>query len=222
MATSPKLGLPLLNSGGLGEEDFVNTAINFIDPGFMGAAESKTNTPPGSPSQGALYLVGPTPIGAWAAQDEDTIAVWYGAWYFITPYEGCFVYRKDLAAPFVFSTDYANPTFASLIPIWSTTQYPVIGRRSGNGMYSKVIDVGALPNATTKTVAHNITGLNLTTAVTFHGSAEDGTDRYPLPLAKPGTGQIGVWLDSTNLNVHSTFNASAWTGEVLCVYALTP
>ena len=223
MAVSPKLGLPLLDPGGVGGEDQVNEILNYIDPGIVFAAEAKQNVPPGAPTVGQVYLVGPAPTGAWALQTEDTMAFYYGGWQFRTPYEGCLCYRKDVGEWFSFSTECSTPTFAALKPVWSTTQYPLVGRANGEGRYSKLVDVGALPNNTTKSVAHGISSLKLTEPVQFIGSLVDGSsNRYPIPVSIPGTGSIGCSLDATNLNVFTSFDASSWTGKILLVYALNP
>lgn len=51
--------------------------------------------PPGSPSKGQRYIVGPSATGAWATHD-DSIA-WYtgSTWEFIVPTEGFICWIKD-------------------------------------------------------------------------------------------------------------------------------
>ena len=54
-----------------------------------------TNAPPGSPGLYDVYIVGPSPTGAWAGQ-AGNIAFWDGiAWYFHVPYPGQVVRALD-------------------------------------------------------------------------------------------------------------------------------
>ena len=49
-----------------------------------------TNTPPGSPTDGAVYIIGAAPTGAWAGK-AGKVARWYandGTWDFYTPKNG--------------------------------------------------------------------------------------------------------------------------------------
>lgn len=53
------------------------------------------NAPPGSPTSGATYIVGPSPTGAWAGQ-AGRVAVWSGtAWVFGVPRVGWVAYIED-------------------------------------------------------------------------------------------------------------------------------
>jgi hypothetical protein len=53
-----------------------------------------TNTPPGSPTTGVAYIVGPSPTGAWAGRTGQ-VAVWeVNAWTFYSPLEGWTAYDQ--------------------------------------------------------------------------------------------------------------------------------
>lgn len=53
------------------------------------------NAPPGSPANGATYIIGPSPSGAWAGR-AGQVAVWTGsAWAFATPRIGWVAYIED-------------------------------------------------------------------------------------------------------------------------------
>ncbi len=62
-----------------------------------------TNTPPGSPSEGVAYIVGPSPTGAWAGH-QGKIAHYLGsAWQIYTPAEGWLAFDRTLNALFHFT-----------------------------------------------------------------------------------------------------------------------
>ncbi len=58
------------------------------------AVQSATvNTPPGSPTEGVAYIVGPSPTGAWVGQ-AGNLAIYEGAaWIFYTPMSGWTVFN---------------------------------------------------------------------------------------------------------------------------------
>lgn len=88
--TTPNLGLiELTNSQG----QYLNANETFaIIDALLGKVviDKDLNTPPGSPSDGNTYIVGPTPTGLWAGQ-SNKIAFWSAdasEWVFVTPREG--------------------------------------------------------------------------------------------------------------------------------------
>ena len=81
--------------------------------------------------------------------------------------------------------------------------------------YRTVINFGALPNAGTKSVAHNIEGI---TAGTFSwtyiaGTATDAAaNGIPLPFSSPTLNEnIKLTADATNVNVTTAIDYSAYT-----------
>lgn len=89
---------------------------------------------------------------------------------------------------------------------------------TGELIYCKTIDLGALPNATTKDVAHGIGGY--TRIVALSGVARSGTINYPLNYAAPLASQsIGVYvLNSVSVRITTRINYSAYSGEVTLQY----
>jgi hypothetical protein len=81
-------------------------------------------------------------------------------------------------------------------------------------VWRKVIDFGSLPNASTKTVAHGITGI--TTLMRMFGSAT-ATNAY-LPI--PNTG-IEMSMDNTNIIITTTTDRTAYTCIVVVEYLKT-
>ncbi len=111
----------------------------------------------------------------------------------------------DNSREFVTSGQYfPNPTFFS-----GTAQAP-----DPRTIYRTVINFGALPNAATKSVPHNITCTAATSFTRIYGAATDPSTSYiPLPFvsATDVAHNIEVNVDTTNVNVVTGANYSAYT-----------
>lgn len=96
--TTPKLALPELSTSQAGKEITHNQALAVLDQIVQaGVVDKDLSTPPGSPADGALYIVAASPTGAWAGHAKH-LAYWLssvGAWTFVTPREGFFVHVND-------------------------------------------------------------------------------------------------------------------------------
>lgn len=88
MANTTHLGITLVEQSQAQKEITVNQALTRLDAVLnTGAISKNLNTPPGSPASGDLYIVGPSPTGAWAGQ-AGKITYFDQVWKFITPNEG--------------------------------------------------------------------------------------------------------------------------------------
>jgi len=85
---SPRLGLPLLYTGQAQKEFFVNEALATIDSLLHGAIEAVANTPPATPAEGATWLIGSDPTGAWVGQEGALASRQNGNWLFAKPCDG--------------------------------------------------------------------------------------------------------------------------------------
>lgn len=82
-------------------------------------------------------------------------------------------------------------------------------------VYRMVVDFGALPNTGTKSVAHNIPGWNSNFRLTqSYGAATDPIALQALPIPNDG---ILLSVDSTNVNVTTTSNRSAYTATTIVI-----
>lgn len=88
-STTPRLALPYVAAGQASPEVALATSLNRLDCLTQGVVQSVgTNTPPGSPAQGATYLLGASPTGAWAGRAND-VAYFVGTgWVFFDPSQG--------------------------------------------------------------------------------------------------------------------------------------
>lgn len=82
-------------------------------------------------------------------------------------------------------------------------------------VYRMVIDFGALPNSTSKSVAHNIPGWNENFRLTAAwGGATDPVALEALPLPNDG---ILVQINSTDVIITTTSNRSAFTETTVVI-----
>ncbi len=89
----------------------------------------------------------------------------------------------------------------------------------GNQIYCKVINFGAVPNNTTKNVAHGISNFDRTKIVRMTGSAYDGTKFVPFGLdSTTAANQITWQIDSTNLTAATVADRSGYTANRIYIY----
>ena len=131
-------------------------------------------------------------------------------------YEGCIAWVEDVELLYISS----GGAWESLTEVahYSETEQDS-GRRwiDGAVIYVKTIDFGALPNATTKNVAHSISGLGL--VIKLEGVASNGTTQYPLPIdQKVAANHVVLLANATNIQMDTNFNWAAYDGWVYIYY----
>jgi len=96
MSNTPKLDLPEISFSQSQKEITHNEALRMLDFLVEPSVKDKDlSAPPGSPTQGDCYIVGPTATGDWEGE-ENNIAQYYNSlWYFQTPHEGWRVWIDD-------------------------------------------------------------------------------------------------------------------------------
>lgn len=182
MAT-PVIGLETLVDGQNGAEIVVNEALYLIDA-MLGGITQETGTPPGSPAEGDALIVGTSPSGVFVGHAGEIAIFSNAVWSF-----------------------YAVGPVRSF---WSTAQnIPCEFFRDGSAVTSRVVSIGAGPNATTKSVAHGITP-NLNKPMKIEFFASNGT------IALYGTSEAltylySVTVDATNVNVTAGADMSGFT-----------
>jgi hypothetical protein len=102
---------------------------------------------------------------------------------------------------------------------WSTTE-TFTGKFwtiTGDSVFQKTVSLGALPNSTTKNVAHGITGLSQ--AIHWYGAGyNSGVPNWiPLPYATAGD-VCSVIITATNISLSSNANLSGLTGYITVLY----
>lgn len=103
MTDSTNLALPYLEAAQSQKHVTHNDALRALDAIVMLAVlDRDLATPPGSPANGARYLVAASPTGAWVGHAGDIAAYQDGAWAFYDPKEGwlCYVADEDVLIVF--------------------------------------------------------------------------------------------------------------------------
>jgi len=93
---------------------------------------------------------------------------------------------------------------------WFTSGDPNSFRQT----FRKTIDFGALPNNTTKSVAHGISGVGAGTIFTrIYGCATDPSTKYiPIPYVElAGGNHIEINVDTTNVNIVTGIDYTGYT-----------
>lgn len=88
---------------------------------------------------------------------------------------------------------------------------------NGDAIYKKTVNIGSLPNNTTKTVTHNIA--NFGNLIRLEGSFTNGTNSAPIPYAAPtATKSVQAYADASNITIGTGEDRSAYTGYVTLYY----
>ncbi len=95
MTTTPHLSLALVETAQAQKEVTVNEALMRLDALLnTGAIDKDIATPPVSPTAGDVYIVAPSPTGAWAGK-AGQVAYFDQVWQFISPREGATLWVND-------------------------------------------------------------------------------------------------------------------------------
>lgn len=104
---------------------------------------------------------------------------------------------------------------------YSTNEHVVGTWIDDSSVYEKVVDLGTLPNNTTKNVAHGISNLGLIISADF--VAKDTNNQYiqmPFTVAQSGyiNYQVSVYLTNTNIVIEAGSNRSTYSGYAILRY----
>jgi hypothetical protein len=97
MTISNRLGITEMEATQNNRSVTVNEAIAVLE-GFAGYIQAKSvgdNSPPGSPAEGDIYIVGTAGTGAFSGHNEQVAIYYNAAWLFRPPIEGFLVYAQD-------------------------------------------------------------------------------------------------------------------------------
>lgn len=88
---------------------------------------------------------------------------------------------------------------------------------NGDNIYKKTVNIGTLPNNTTSTTAHNITGFSY--LVKLEGNFTNGTNSAPIPYCAPTASKsVQAYVDATNITIGTGEDRSAYSGYVTLYY----
>lgn len=104
MATTNHLGITKIEQSQSQKEVTMNAALDIIDALLNTAiVDRDLTTPPGSPTEGALYIPLATATDDWVGQEGKIAHYTGGAWQFITPSEGLTLWVADEDALIVYN-----------------------------------------------------------------------------------------------------------------------
>jgi hypothetical protein len=83
MTTTPDLGIPEIAQSQSQPEVTHNEALWRFQMILNGVIQRGVNSPPGSPTEGDVYVVGTTPTGTWVGKNNCLAGFFGGAWIFV-------------------------------------------------------------------------------------------------------------------------------------------
>jgi hypothetical protein len=93
---TPNLGLPYIMAAQSQKHVTHNEAIRALDAMVqLAVLDRDLAAPPGSPAEGARYIVGSSPTGAWSGHADEVAAYQDGAWMLYAPVEGWIAWIAD-------------------------------------------------------------------------------------------------------------------------------
>lgn len=215
MPTSPVLGITLLEEGQASGEVTANEALVRIEiSGSLAIVDRDLTAPPGSPTEGAAYIVASSPSGAWTGQ-AGKIAYYFSGWKFFSPKAGMLAYVVDEKLWIAYSTEW-HP----MQELHSSTEHFTGRYRGSKKVYAKEVTVSALPNSTIGTTAHGITGLDLSEDVRMSSSIRGSSYTAQVPSFIQGL-LIELWADATNVFLATNFDGSSLSCVVRMEYCKT-
>lgn len=219
--TTPTFAIPTVTAGSINNDADLNTALGLVDGLLTPRVEDRDLTaPPGSPTNGAVYIVGASATGDWAGQDGN-VAIYNEGWTFVSPIGGMQVFLHDEKALYCYSS--VESLWFPVQPLWSTSEHWT-GRYGAGGtkLYAKCwagLTVQSGSGSTTQ--AHSITSLDIANSPSIWVGLEDGTDAYD--GSQPITGSIRFYakVDATNITLTSASMPSGFTANVRLEYERT-
>jgi hypothetical protein len=94
MAVTPRHELLTMDSTTGDPTGTFSESMRRLDARVGTSVEAVLSTPPGSPVEGQMWLLGTTPTGAWAGHGNEIAYRTSTGWYYIEPFEGWTLYNK--------------------------------------------------------------------------------------------------------------------------------
>lgn len=112
--TTPRASLPELSTSQEAKEVVHNEALRILEALTVGGVVTLSlSTPPGSPTEGGVWVVGATATGAWAGKENQLAHYTNAAWAFYAPADGWQIHVIDEDKQYFYNgtawTAYAAP-----------------------------------------------------------------------------------------------------------------
>ena len=168
--------------------------------------------PPGSESDGDLYIVADSATGAWSGKDGDFALFFSGTYFFRTPRGGDHAFVVDEKIEYAYSS--VESLWYPVQEIWIAAEHWT-GHYSvgGNKIYSKTLYVENYPSATTLALTHSISSINLSEHFKVTAYGANGTDIYHFPNLR-----MTITIDTDTLNFQTANDFSSYSGQARIEY----
>ena len=232
MSDTFRFSLPLLDAAQAQKHVTINEALVRAD--ILGARriESRSfSTPPVSPVDGTAYVVGPSPSGDWASEENNIALFLNGGWVFVTPWSGARFWVEDQGNDAVFQGGTWHSASISLGSEGASTAANIIEFDHDLAASTVSTTTAVIPD---KAIVLGVTG-RVVAAITGAGSWSLGVagspDRYGSGIGKDlgsfahgVTGQPQAYFGPTSLEI--TSDGPAFTGGTIRLavhlFSLTP
>ncbi len=203
MDETPNLGLPYIMAAQSQKHVTHNEAIRALDAIVqLSVLDRDLTAPPGSPADGARYIVGASPTGAWSGHAGDVAAFQDGAWAFYEPVEGFIAWIAD----------------EDTAVVWSGSAWTALTTGSGGAGSFSTVGINATADATNKlTVAAAATLLNHAGAghqVKINKAAAGNTASLLYQDAFSGRAELGLAGDD-DFHFKVSPDGSAWKEAIV-------
>ena len=219
MSSTGRLQLPYIVTAHAQKEVTHNDGLNRLDAFVTPVVADIASAPPGSPTEGDLYIVGASATGDFAGEEDNLAQYLTGGWVFYTPFKwmDAFVEASDSR----YAYDGSGWVPFGLI-MKDTGEY----LRVGHQQEDVTVDSGAFKD-TTITIPNRSILLTVNVRVL---TAVTGATSFDVGIAGETSkfgGSIGIGQDSTNIGiigptafysdtaVRLTANGSNFTGGVI-------
>jgi len=217
MDATSNLELPFIMAAQAQKHVTHNEALRALDAVVqLMVLDKDLSSPPGSPAEGARYIVAASPTGAWAGHAGHIVAYQDGAWAFYAPVEGWLAWAADEDALYVW-TGSAWAAFSggggSLDNVVEDTTPQLGGALDANGHTIAFDDGTGLTDdagneqVTFHKTASAVNQIGITNAATGSApqiAAEGADTNIDLMLAGKGTGHPKAALFGVNATVDAT------------------
>jgi hypothetical protein len=142
VSTTPRLALPYILAQQAQKEVTHSAGLNRLDALVQPVVQQVgLNTPPGSPTNGQCWVIGPSPTGAWAGQANKLAQRIGGAWVFYATFVGLTVFDVDTLSQRVWN----GSAWALLAPrlLEASATYDPPSLAAGDGATATVTITGA-------------------------------------------------------------------------------
>ena len=214
MDTTTNLQLPFIAAAQAQKHVTHNEALRGLDAVVqLMVLDKDLAAPPGSPSEGARYIVAGSPTGAWAGQ-EGKIAAWQdGAWAFYAPREGWLAWAADEDTLYIYTGSAWTGFAVGLGDVVEDTTPQLGGHLDANAFNigfddaTGITDDAGNEQLVFRKTASAVNQVGLTNAATGNApriAAEGNDTNINLQLRAKGTGCIDVDKVGINASADTT------------------